>query len=135
MLPFDDSSFLSGTRKKRKRADPLGKHKAHSAYTLFVHENYGLIKRDHGELPSREIISILARQWGSTSEEEKQIWKYRAEQAREEPFPTVPGMLPDDHETDDDETLDEEDGIDDDTGGGKRRANRRDLHATSSVSV
>lgn len=129
-----EANNLGGARKKHKRdASTEGKSKAHSAYTLFVHENYEIIKKEHTDLPSREIISILAQQWGSTSEEEKQVWKYRAEQVRNEPFPTIPGMMPDVPEMDED-TQDEEDVIDDETGGGKRRASRRDP-VTPSISV
>lgn len=73
-------------------------------------------------MPSREIISLLARQWGSTSEEEKQIWRYRAEQSRNEPFPTVPGIIPDVHEMEDELEEEAVDHDDDEHGSVKRRA-------------
>ena len=97
---------------------------------MFVHENYHLIKKEQGELTSREIISMLARQWGTTTDEEKQIWKLRADHARNEPFPTIPGLMPDDPD-EDDETSDEDFGIEDETGGRKRRALRRHPIASS----
>lgn len=105
-------------RKKRKRQTS-----SHTAYTLFVHENFELIKKDNPELASKDIISALARQWAGTSEDEKQIWKYRAEQTRHEPYPTNPGLMPDVPDTDDE--LDDDDETDEDTGGGKRRATTR----------
>ncbi len=128
-------SFTAGI-KKRKRDPSITNSKSiktHSAYTMFVHENFELIRKDHADLATREIISMLARQWGSTSEEEKQIWKYRAEQSRDEPFPTIPGILPEVPDIGDD-TSDEDDDVDDvdeESGGGKRRATRKDGVAVS----
>lgn len=75
---------------------------------------------------------MLARQWASTSDEEKQIWKYRAEQSRNEPFPTIPGLMPDVPGMDDG-SVDDDDGVDEETGGGKRRAIKRETDTPSAA--
>lgn len=62
-----------GNKKKRKR-DPSKAKRAHTAYTMFVQENYEVIKKNlDPNVPSKDIISIVARQWAETSEEEKQV--------------------------------------------------------------
>jgi hypothetical protein len=45
---------------------------------MFVMENYDAIKKNNAEMPSKEIISMVARQWAQVSEEEKALWKERA---------------------------------------------------------
>ena len=54
-------------------------------FFFSLKENYELMKKSHvGEvISSKDMISTLARQWANTSEEEKQIWKYRADQMKE----------------------------------------------------
>lgn len=103
------SLLVRGKKRKRDASNP-SRGKTQSAYTFFVHENYELVRKEHAALSSRDIISILARQWASTNEEEKQLWKYRAEQARIEPYPTIPGMMPLDAEIgpEEEEELDED---------------------------
>ena len=49
----------------------------YSPYTLFVHKSYDAIRQENPQLSERESITILARQWMSTSEEEKIHWKYQ----------------------------------------------------------
>lgn len=71
-----------GLKKKRKRETKT--KRAPTAYTLFVHENYEMIKKTQGDenMPSRDIISLVAQQWAQTSETEKQMWQFRAEQMK-----------------------------------------------------
>mmetsp|Transcript_20913 Transcript_20913/g.29061 ORF Transcript_20913/g.29061 Transcript_20913/m.29061 type:complete len:179 (+) Transcript_20913:84-620(+) len=65
-------------KKKRKR-DANRPKRQHTAYTMFVQENYESIKRNNDpNIGSKDIISIVARQWADTTEEEKQMWKARA---------------------------------------------------------
>jgi hypothetical protein len=54
---------------------------------LFVQENIEQFKKSHSDVPATEVVAIMARQWMSTSEEEKNIWKFRAEQMDLEPAP------------------------------------------------
>lgn len=72
ILLFPDSS----RRVKRKLASKPKRQ--HTAYTMFVQENYDAIKKNHAEMPSKDIIAMVARQWGQISEEEKELWKQRA---------------------------------------------------------
>jgi hypothetical protein len=114
---------LAGRKKKRKHSSVAkNRNEAQSAFSLFVHENFELMKKDHADMPTPEIMSILDRQWASTSEEEKQIWRYRAEQSQKEHFPTIPGLL-------DLEGLPEEE-----TGATKERGSGTDL-VTKRISV
>mmetsp|Transcript_21458 Transcript_21458/g.25893 ORF Transcript_21458/g.25893 Transcript_21458/m.25893 type:complete len:178 (-) Transcript_21458:65-598(-) len=65
-------------KKKRKR-DSNRPKRQHTAYTMFVQENYESIKRNNDpNIGSKDIISMVARQWADTPEEEKQMWKARA---------------------------------------------------------
>jgi hypothetical protein len=69
-------------RKKRKRETKP--KKAHTAYTLYVHENYESVKKAHRpDMPSKDIISLIARQWSQIGDQEKQAWQFRAEQLKE----------------------------------------------------
>lgn len=47
-------------------------------------ENYDMIKNTPGNnhTASREIMSLVAQQWAQTSETEKQMWHFRAEQMK-----------------------------------------------------
>ena len=67
-------------RKPRKRKiDPNRRKRQHTAYTLFVKEIYPGVKAQHPELQSKEVISIVAKQWKeSLTAEEKRDWKIRA---------------------------------------------------------
>jgi hypothetical protein len=47
---------------------------------LFVQETYPEVKAANPELPSKDVISIVAKQWESgLSAEEKKEWKARAQ--------------------------------------------------------
>ena len=72
-LPNISYSPQSDGRKKRKRDSNKPKRQP-TAYTMFVHENYDAMKRSHDpNVPGKEIIALIARQWAATSEEEKQV--------------------------------------------------------------
>jgi hypothetical protein len=74
--------FVARGRKKRKRETKP--KKAHTAYTLYVHENYESVKKAHRpDMPSKDIISLIARQWSQIGDQEKQAWQFRAEQLKE----------------------------------------------------
>lgn len=60
---------------KRKVGRPK---RQHTAYTMFVMENYEAIRKSNADMPSKEIISMVARQWAQVSDEEKELWKERA---------------------------------------------------------
>ncbi|CAJ1911465.1 unnamed protein product [Cylindrotheca closterium] len=64
--------------KKRKR-DEKSK-RVHLAYSEFIKVNIEQFKKTHPDVPAREVVSIISRQWTNTSEEEKNIWRFRAEQ-------------------------------------------------------
>jgi hypothetical protein len=42
------------------------------------------VKTGHPGLSSKDLISIMTRQWGEIGEEERRIWNYRAEQMKEQ---------------------------------------------------
>lgn len=50
------------------------------AYAEFIKVNIDQFKKSHPDVPAREVVSIMSRQWANTSEEEKNIWRFRAEQ-------------------------------------------------------
>jgi len=96
-----DRSFLFVVKarrsKKRKRGESGEggandkRKRSHTGYTLFVHENYETIKKSHqgsgngAEPPmnSKEIMSLVARQWSEAGDEERQTWQDRAERLKE----------------------------------------------------
>lgn len=115
LTTFDSHTLTFGhvriARRKKRKREPSSpsKGKTQSAYTMFVQENYESTRKNHPDLPSREIISILARQWGNTSEVEKQAWKYRADNAPNAPSTSIPGIAElEEHASDDDEENEEE---------------------------
>jgi len=54
--------------------------RVHLAYSEFIKVNIEQFKKSHPDVPAREVVSIISRQWTNTSEEEKNIWRFRAEQ-------------------------------------------------------
>jgi hypothetical protein len=104
---------------------------------LFVHENYEIIKKNHADVPSKDIISIMARQWASISDEEKQIWKYRADQMKDQ-YAVIDASAPGGMAAMNDQSETMEDDIQEafsDDGGGKKRATIKKVIANKSVSV
>lgn len=90
------SFFLNVIGKKKRKRDPNRPKRQHTAYTMFVQENYELIKRSNTpNIPSKDIISIVARQWGETGAEEKLMWKERANvhKTSQDAIVAVQGMI------------------------------------------
>jgi HMG-box domain len=65
-------------RKRKRKHDPNRPKRQHTAYTLFVQENYPSIRNQYPELQSKDIIGLVARQWAEVSDLERQAWKQRA---------------------------------------------------------
>ena len=64
---------------RKRKANPNRRKRQHTAYTLYVQETYPGIKAANPELPSKDVISIVAKQWADgVSVEEKRQWKERA---------------------------------------------------------
>lgn len=67
--------------------------RAQTGYQLYMHENYAAIKQQQQmqqdndnsstTLSSKDILSIIARQWSEASEQEKQAWQFRAESVKQ----------------------------------------------------
>lgn len=80
---------IANRKKKRKRSPTVGStaeaKRAHTGYTLFVHENYESIKGRHlssaqrGVINEKEVNSTLAKRWGQIDDIEKQSWQERAD--------------------------------------------------------
>lgn len=65
--------------KKRKRLpNPNRQKRQHTAYTLFVQENYPGVRAQYPDVQSKDIIGMVARQWANVPDIEKQVWKERA---------------------------------------------------------
>uniref|UniRef100_A0A7S4IY58 HMG box domain-containing protein n=1 Tax=Odontella aurita TaxID=265563 RepID=A0A7S4IY58_9STRA len=66
--------------KERKKRRLVSRPKKHTAFTLFVQENFEQIKNsaESASLESKDIIAIVAKQWAEMGLEEKQAWKERA---------------------------------------------------------
>jgi hypothetical protein len=65
-------------RKGRRKRDPSRTKRQHTAYTLFVQENFEAIKKNNPDMPPKDIISMVAQQWSEVSGEERELWKQRA---------------------------------------------------------
>jgi hypothetical protein len=85
--PMDENGVpkYKGKRRGRKpkprkrQANPNRKRRQHTAYTLFMKETYPEIKAQNPHLKSKDVISIVAKQWSDQlSPEEKGEWKARA---------------------------------------------------------
>jgi hypothetical protein len=74
---------------RKRKANPNRRKRQHTAYTLYVQENYPGIKAANPNLPSKDVISIVAKQWGSgVTPQEKQEWKARAVATHQEEVDT-----------------------------------------------
>lgn len=63
---------------RQRHHNPNRKKRSHTAYTLFVQENYPGVRAEYPILQSKDIIGMVARQWSSITDEEKKAWKQRA---------------------------------------------------------
>jgi hypothetical protein len=85
--PLDENGIPKYKGRKRGRKPKLRKRKSnpnrrkrqHTAYTLFVKEIYPDVKIQHPDWPSKDVISIVAKQWATVPAAEKQKWKLRAQ--------------------------------------------------------
>uniref|UniRef100_A0A7S4IXZ3 HMG box domain-containing protein n=1 Tax=Odontella aurita TaxID=265563 RepID=A0A7S4IXZ3_9STRA len=61
--------------KERKKRRLVSRPKKHTAFTLFVQENFEQIKNsaESASLESKDIIAIVAKQWAEMGLEEKQV--------------------------------------------------------------
>jgi hypothetical protein len=111
-------------RRKRQR-NPNSSKRQHTAYTLFVQTTYPNIKAQNPHLQSKDVISIVAKQWSNVLEEDKKVWHERAKSySLEENNHVVSGgvvegnnegiSLKEDEEGSDDDD-DEDDATDDDS--------------------
>ena len=90
--------------KKRQRVhDPNKPKRKHTAYTLFVKDNYPSLKALQPALQSKDIIGMVARQWANLTLGEKASWKERAAITQ-----------PEEEEDDEEEEEEEEEGDNDD---------------------
>lgn len=64
---------------RKRKQDPNRRKRQHTAYTLFVQETYPGVKLQHPELQSKDVISLVAKQWKGFSAPEKKAWKDRAQ--------------------------------------------------------
>jgi HMG-box domain len=100
--------------KKRKRVlNPNRQKRQHTAYTLFVQEVYPGIRAQYQDFQSKDIIGLVARQWASIPEVEKQVWKERAMASHEQVD------VDDEDDDDDDDDIDEDDVPHDEEGDGE----------------
>jgi hypothetical protein len=54
-------------------------------------ENIEQFKKSHPDLPHKEIVGIMTRQWSDTMEEEKNLWAVRADQLNQEEHDLLDG--------------------------------------------
>mmetsp|Transcript_38044 Transcript_38044/g.77629 ORF Transcript_38044/g.77629 Transcript_38044/m.77629 type:complete len:166 (-) Transcript_38044:358-855(-) len=68
-------------RKRIRQRNPNTPKRKHTAYTLFVQENYPAIRQHNPNLQSKDVISIVAKQWATVPDEEKRTWREHAKAA------------------------------------------------------
>jgi len=69
--------------KKRKMKPDRPKRK-HTGYTLFMQKIYPSAKSEYPDLPSKDIIRLVARRWKDLESDGRTAWKERALQATED---------------------------------------------------
>ena len=79
-------------------------------------------------MASRDVISLVAQQWAETSEAEKQMWQFRAEQHDVNVKPAAHA-----HGSTFEEELPSLSSPVDDDGGGKKRARKHPTRGVSAV--
>mmetsp|Transcript_31570 Transcript_31570/g.52118 ORF Transcript_31570/g.52118 Transcript_31570/m.52118 type:complete len:204 (+) Transcript_31570:73-684(+) len=70
-------------KKRKRQLNPNRQKRQHTAYTLFVQENYPGVRAQYPSLQSKDIIGMVARQWATVPETEKTVWKERAIETHE----------------------------------------------------
>jgi hypothetical protein len=64
---------------RKRKANPNRRKRQHTAYTLFVQEIYPGIRQKHPGKPSKDLISMVAKQWADVAADKKKDWKARAQ--------------------------------------------------------
>jgi hypothetical protein len=90
--PLDEKGLPKYKGKKRGRKPKAKKRKTkpdrpkrkHTGYTFFMQEFYPSAKSEYPDLPSKDIISLVARRWKDLESDERTAWKERALQATED---------------------------------------------------
>ena len=99
-------------RPRKRKSNPDRPKRKHTAYTLFVQEQHPLIRAQHPTWLSKQILSVVAKQWADVPAEEKKMWKERALATHVVDGDEVAvGAQEDDDEEDDDEEEVEEDKV------------------------
>ena len=78
---------------RARKSNPNRKKRKHTGYTLYMQEHYPAIKLSNPEFASKDVITIVAKEWADLSADAKVEWKSRAAAA----------AAHDDEEEDDDE--------------------------------
>jgi len=58
-------------KKRKRQRNPNSSKRQHTAYTLFVQTTYPNIKSQNPHLQSKDVISIVAKQWADVPEIDK----------------------------------------------------------------
>ena len=90
--PLDEKGLPKYKGKKRGRKPKVKKRKMkadrpkrkHTGYTLFMQETYPNVKVEYPDVPSKELISLVAKQWKDLGIDGKSAWKERAQQATDQ---------------------------------------------------
>ena len=102
-------------RPRQRQANPHRKKRQHTAYTLFVQEQYPIIKQEYPDWASKDVISLVAKMWAAIPPEEKGGWKLRAMATHDDCDEDENGNV--DEEEEDDEVVEEGDDEGDEGGG------------------
>lgn len=90
---------------RKRKANPNRKKRQHTGYTLYMHDHYPAIKEANPDFASKDVITIVAKQWADLSPGEKADWKARAAATHEPEDDDEEGVAAEevDEEEDDDD--------------------------------
>lgn len=71
-------------KEKKRKMNPDRPKRKHTGYTLFMQEMYPSAKSECPDLPSKDLISLVAKRWKDLGTDGKTAWKDRAQQASDE---------------------------------------------------
>ncbi|MGK3743134.1 MAG: hypothetical protein ACI90V_009990 [Bacillariaceae sp.] len=121
---MDENGIPKYKGKKRGRKPKVRKRKMkvdrpkrkHTGYTLFMQEKYPNVKAEHTDLPNKELISLVAKQWKDLDAEEKNTWKERAQgnDQQQTEGKKHRGENDDENIDDEDDGIEEDDDVDED---------------------
>jgi hypothetical protein len=63
---------------RARKANPNRKKRKHTGYTLYMQEHYPAIKEANPEFASKDVITIVAKEWADLAANVKAEWKSRA---------------------------------------------------------